>query len=203
MLTPEERRLRKREYDRRYRQSEKGKEANRRYRQSEKGKEAKRRYRQSEKGKEAKRRYRQSEKCKENDRRYHQKYHCAPKWAWEFGGETAAKIYVVWRSMIERATVKTPAGLKYNPWYANCTVCDEWRDFKNFYFWSLANGWKPNPKKKQTIDRIDNEKGYCAANCRWTDWSTQNKNRRMTEKWRESNRRNIAKAKALLKAKLV
>ena len=162
MLTPEERKQRRREKDRRYRQSGKG---------------------------------------KERDRRLRQKYRCAPKWAWEFGGETAAKIYVVWRGMIIRATVKTPAGLRHNPWYANCTVCDEWRDFKNFYFWSLANGWKPNPKKRQTIDRIDNEKGYCPANCRWVNWSVQMKNRRMTEKWREACRRNWQKARAVQKAK--
>ena len=144
---------------------------------------------------------RNKEKERARKRRYRQKYHCAPKWAWDFGGEIAAKIYVVWRGMIERATVKTPAQLKKDPCYANCNVCDEWRDFMNFYFWSLANGWDPNSKEKQTIDRIDNEKGYCPANCRWTDYSTQNKNRRMTEKMLAANMRNLAKANAAQKAK--
>ena len=51
-------------------------------------------------------------------------------------------------------------------------------------------------KHELQIDRIDNEKGYSPDNCRWVTRSVQNRNRRMTEKWREGNRRNAAKGRA-------
>ena len=60
------------EAQRKYRQSDEGKEARREYRQSDKGKEALRKYRQSDKGKEAQRKYRQSDEGKEYQRKYRQ-----------------------------------------------------------------------------------------------------------------------------------
>ena len=59
-------------YNKRYRQTERGKEAHKRYEQSEKGKEAHKRYQQSERGKETKKRYQQSEEGKEAHKRYRQ-----------------------------------------------------------------------------------------------------------------------------------
>ena len=59
-------------YNKRYRQTERGKEAHKRYEQSEKGKEAHKRYQQSERGKEAHKRYRQTERGKEAKKRYEQ-----------------------------------------------------------------------------------------------------------------------------------
>jgi hypothetical protein len=67
------------------------------------------------------------------------------------------------------------------------TICDEWLNnehvpgtrnctkgwvaFKN---WALENGYRDG----LSIDRIDNNKGYCASNCRWVSSSVQNNNKR-------------------------
>ena len=68
----------KKEAQKRYRQSEKGKAAQKRYQQSEKGKEvqkeARKRYRQSEKGKEVQKRYQQSEKGKKAQKAAQKRY---------------------------------------------------------------------------------------------------------------------------------
>ena len=144
------------------------------------------------------------QKQKEKRRRYRLKYHCAKKWVWDLGGLPYARLYRVWLTILQRAKYKGPYFLAKGSnafSYANCTICDEWLDFHNFLAWSLANGWDPNPPEKLTIDRIDNEQGYCPDNCRWVNLSVQNKNRRMTEKQREACRRNWRKALAAKKAK--
>ena len=51
-------------------------------------------------------------------------------------------------------------------------ICDRWLDFKNF----LADmGECP---KGYSLDRIDNNSGYCPENCRWTTIAEQNRNKR-------------------------
>ena len=60
------------------------------------------------------------------------------------------------------------------------TVCDEWQGtdgFKNFYKWSMENGYSDN----LTIDRIDNDGNYEPSNCRWVDRKTQARNMRTTK----------------------
>jgi len=53
-------------------------------------------------------------------------------------------------------------------------ICDEWADFESFYQWALSNGYD----ESLSIDRIDNNKGYCPDNCRWVDGFTQANNKR-------------------------
>ncbi len=53
-------------------------------------------------------------------------------------------------------------------------VCDEWlNDFKAFYDWSMANGYRDN----LTIDRIDVNGNYEPSNCRWVSQKMQQNNR--------------------------
>lgn len=54
-------------------------------------------------------------------------------------------------------------------------ICDEWlNNPKLFIQWSLNNGYKDG----LTIDRINNDKGYCPENCRYTTIKIQNRNTR-------------------------
>lgn len=55
------------------------------------------------------------------------------------------------------------------------TMCDEWKyDFKKFFDWAMANGWKPG----LTVDRFPNRQGiYEPLNCRMASQRAQRLNR--------------------------
>lgn len=84
---------------------------------------------------------------------------------------TGTKFYGVWNSMIMRC--HNPNSKSYPRYGANgITVCNEWREFKNFYedmYSAYSDG--------VSIDRIDNTKGYSKENCRWVDMKVQCNNR--------------------------
>lgn len=76
------------------------------------------------------------------------------------------RIYTIWLGMRQRC--------KRDKNYANITICKEWDLFENFRDWALANGYAD----ALTIDRINNEFGYCPENCRWVSFKVQENNRR-------------------------
>lgn len=90
------------------------------------------------------------------------------------------RIYRTWANMKQRCNNE------HNSIYAyyggrGIKVCKEWENnFLAFYDWAIKNGYDDT----LTIDRIDNDKGYCPENCRWVTMATQSRNKR---KYRKHN----------------
>lgn len=83
-------------------------------------------------------------------------------------------LYGVWKGIKERCKCQTNRA--YSDYGGRgITVCEQWdKNFKEFFDWSLANGWKEG----LSIDRIDNNKGYNPENCRFVNSVIQARNKR-------------------------
>lgn len=82
-----------------------------------------------------------------------------------------SKLKSVHNQMIYRCHKE---GHPYYEWYGarGIKVCDRWHDFLNFY---LDMGY---PEPGQTIERIDNARGYEPGNCCWVTMKEQARNKR-------------------------
>mgnify|MGYP003307283259 CR=1 FL=1 len=97
---------------------------------------------------------------------------------WNYKGEYRRKLHNVWSNMISRCTDKRKESFQ-NYGGRGITVCDEWMDsFDAFVEWMNENGYRPG----LTLDRIDNDKGYCPSNCRLATMKEQQNNRRNNRK---------------------
>jgi hypothetical protein len=85
-------------------------------------------------------------------------------------GLTDSREYSSWKSMLQRCTnPKAPDYSRYGG--KGITVCDRWKDFKNF----LADmGNRPHD---HVLDRINNKGNYEPSNCRWATYSESNLNK--------------------------
>lgn len=96
--------------------------------------------------------------------------------------QSKTPMYKVWAAMKDRCFNKENSEY-HNYGGRGITVCEEWKnDFKEFYDWSIKNGYKQG----LSIDRINGDKNYCPENCRWTTAKVQGNNTRRNH-WIEYN----------------
>lgn len=81
------------------------------------------------------------------------------------------RMFWVWCDM--RARCESPNHKAYaNYGGRGISVCDRWQTFDSFV---EDMGERP---EGASLDRIDNDRGYSASNCRWATRKEQNSNRR-------------------------
>lgn len=94
-------------------------------------------------------------------------------------GLNRTRIHRIWCNMKTRCYNKNCT--KYKDYGGRgILVCNDWKNcFENFANWARENGYKDN----LTLDRIDNDSGYCPMNCRWTTNAQQSRNQRTNNKY--------------------
>lgn len=88
-------------------------------------------------------------------------------------GGPRLRSYGIWNSMRSRCLTPTQKCFK-NYGGRGITVCDRWNDYAAF------QSDMGEPKPGETLERVDNEKGYSPDNCVWTTRRKQLLNRRNT-----------------------
>lgn len=80
--------------------------------------------------------------------------------------------YKAWKNMRDRCSNRnSPAFKLYG--LKGVSVCARWGCFQSF-----LEDMGPRPSPSHSLDRIDTAGNYETSNCRWTDRSTQNHNKR-------------------------
>jgi len=90
-------------------------------------------------------------------------------------------LYVTWSNIKQRCgNVKNHAYPEYGG--RGIFMCERW--VNSFLFFSEDVGERPSVN--HTLDRINNEIGYCPENCRWVEMDVQSRNKR-NNVWIECN----------------
>jgi hypothetical protein len=89
-------------------------------------------------------------------------------------GLSGSRLYKIWGNMVHRCHNSTDA--RYQDYGGRgIRVCAEWlNNPAAFVSWALLNGYGAD----LTLERQDNDKGYCPDNCRWTTREAQTRNKR-------------------------
>lgn len=89
-----------------------------------------------------------------------------------------SRLYSIWGDMKRRCNnIKNKEYKNYGG--RGITVCDEWEhDYLKFHEWAIANGYDGS----LTLDRINVNGNYEPSNCKWSTWSQQGQNKRMSTK---------------------
>lgn len=87
-------------------------------------------------------------------------------------GKSKSRVYRIWRGMIQRCT-NPKHELYRNYGGRGVTVSDDWRSFELFY-----RDMGDPPNDALTLERKDNDVGYCAENCIWATREEQSNNKR-------------------------
>ncbi len=90
-------------------------------------------------------------------------------------GESRSKEYRIWSAMRRRCNeASEPCYEHYGG--RGIAVCEEWdNSFEKF----LSDMGK-KPSDRHTLERIDNNRNYEPANCKWATWDEQGQNKRNT-----------------------
>ena len=99
--------------------------------------------------------------------------------------------YFVWHGMMRRCY--NPARHEFKHYGGRgITVCERWHDFANF----LADmGPRPAGPERWTLERINNDEGYCPSNCKWATYIEQCANKR-SHAWNRLTREQAAAIRA-------
>lgn len=87
-------------------------------------------------------------------------------------GKSHTAEFRIWCHMLGRCYNETDHKYRYYG-ARGIKVCDEWHSFENFY---ADMGDKPSAN--HSLDRVDNDAGYSASNCRWATGMQQAQNKR-------------------------
>lgn len=90
-------------------------------------------------------------------------------------GMSKTPEYDTWSHMLQRCN--NPKDANYNNYgFRGITVCDKWKKFDGFF---EDMGLKP---KGLTIERKNNDLGYCKKNCCWATYTKQRRNQRISKR---------------------